>query len=182
MQQQFSKMLLDMIPVIMGILIALMINNWQERVKNERFIKKIFTAISQEIDDTRKNLEKTLELQKVFLDSLEASFEKDTISIADIAIQTGGIKVPTVQNTAWQALTNSKIELIDYELITLLTQIDEQKNLANLKISKLLDLALLSAEQTDIKSKKLLYYQLMNLMETTAGLLGAHEYYLEEYQ
>ena len=48
MKEKIKKILLDMIPVILGILIALFIGNIKENIDDKSFVKKILSSASQD--------------------------------------------------------------------------------------------------------------------------------------
>lgn len=58
MKEKIKKILLDMIPVILGILIALFIGNIKENIDDKSFVKKILSSVSQELEENKTVLEK----------------------------------------------------------------------------------------------------------------------------
>ena len=45
-----------MVPVILGILIALFINNWKENRANERYVERALTTFSMEINENLSSI------------------------------------------------------------------------------------------------------------------------------
>ena len=45
--KQIKQIIREIIPVIIGILIALVINNWNEDRKNENYLNQIFSSIEK---------------------------------------------------------------------------------------------------------------------------------------
>ncbi len=64
MRKYIKNIFLEMIPVILGILIALFINNWKENSDNQKFINTIMANMRLEIKDNVKDLEAFLQINK----------------------------------------------------------------------------------------------------------------------
>ena len=60
MKRTFTDLLKQMIPVIMGILIALFINGWNEQRKDRNYITKIIQSIGQELTESKKAIAKDM--------------------------------------------------------------------------------------------------------------------------
>lgn len=168
-----------MIPVILGVLIALFINNWKQQVDDEKFMIRIFDSIRKEMELNKNEFTEVLPKQYAIIDSIEIHISNEKISLADIIIKSNGLQVPTVKNTSWKSFLNSKLELIDFEVISKLTDIEEAKQFMNSKFNKLMDFVLNNAESTDSKSKKMLIIQILNLIDSEEGLLKMYKDYLE---
>ena len=46
--KQISQLIKEIIPVIIGVLIALVINNWNEERKDKKYLTQIFSSINEE--------------------------------------------------------------------------------------------------------------------------------------
>jgi len=104
-----------MIPVILGILIALFINDWKEQVDDKRFMIRVLDSIGKEMESNKNEFREILPLQYALIDSINIHLDNKKTSLAEIVIKANGLKVPIVKNTSWKSILNSKLELIDFE-------------------------------------------------------------------
>ena len=168
-----------MIPVILGILIALLINDWKENLDDERFVSRIFDSIEKEMKSNEADINEVLPMHYALQDTIDRYRSDERISLSDIIIKGNGLQAPTVKNTSWNSFLNSKLELIDYNTISILTEIEESKHLMKSKLDKLMDFLLENSESTDAVKKQMLMFQLMNVVSTEKALLELYEEYLD---
>ncbi len=180
MEFSWKKMLSDMIPVIFGILVALFLNDWKDQRDNQRFLDRVMNSIELEIRENKSDIEEVIPLQNKFIDSLEVHLDNPDVSIADLFVVTGGIKIPTVKNTAWRSFLNTNIELVDYEVISILTEIEEARQFFKLKLSTLMEFGMMNSASIKREDKQMLMVQLLNVMDSEEGLLEDYENYLAE--
>lgn len=168
-----------MIPVILGVLIALFLNNLKESADNKRFVNTVFDSIQKEMEANKKSLESVLPKQDTLLDSILYYLEDEKISISNILIACKGLQIPSIKNSAWRSFLNNKIELIDYETISMLSSVDEGRAIMDLKFNKLLDFLYEHTSATTQYRKEQMLVFLSNLIDSEQGLLEMHEAYLE---
>lgn len=94
---------------------ALWINNWNETRKDKNYLQQITSASNKELSETNLDLIEKLALQKSFVDSIDAYLVDDKISLLEITIKAEGIYMPIIKINSWKSISNSKIELMDYE-------------------------------------------------------------------
>lgn len=120
-QINYKKIILDFIPAFLGVLVALILSNWNEQRKENEFIEKSIISI---YNDNKTNLER-IELQLTHLENHLDTFDhyKNTsLSIMDLIVKNNGITTNEYIQTGWNILENSKLVTnIDYELLTLLS-------------------------------------------------------------
>ncbi len=155
LKQIIKLFLKEIIPIIVGILVALYINNWNEERKNENYINQISLSINKELKETNEEIIKKLSSQKSLIDTLDYYLANNTISLIDIILKNNGIKAPRIKVNSWKAVSTSKIELLEYDKMTTLADIEEQKAHMNMKLDKLLTFLYANSNETG-KSKKIL--------------------------
>ena len=160
---QFFK---EMIPVIAGILIALFIDNWNSDRKDKNYINQVFTTVNNELKDSKEDLKTTIAQPKSLIDSLNYYSNNKNFTLSEIILKSNGIKIPQIKTTAWKSVSNSKIDLIDYEKITILSTIDEQKEAINNKSQFLMTYIYSNANETDKNKKENLKLILMDIIQT----------------
>ncbi len=124
-----------MVPVILGIWIALWVSNWNENKRDKQFLERIMQSVQNE---NKVNLEEVKEIrlrQKRLLDSVESNLNMGKTTILQILSKSGGFKIPSIKNASWKALTGSKIELMDYKTLKILTDIEEEQKSLESKIA-----------------------------------------------
>lgn len=168
-----------MIPVILGILIALFINDWKQKNENEQFLAKALESIDKEMKINLEEFNETLPKQYAMIDTIEFYMDNAEISLTDIFVKAKGLQVPTVKNTSWKSFLNSKMGLVNFDIISKLTDIEESKLLMNKKLDGLMEFVLNNTEATEIESKKKLIIQLLNLLDSEEQLLDSHKEYLQ---
>lgn len=180
MQKKALKILFEMIPVILGVLIALFINQCKDQVDDKRFLKRVLAAIEAEMHENMEELTTIIAKQDAAIDTIEVYQDDQTVSVFDILDKTNGLQIPTIKNTSWQSFLNSKIELVDYQTISILTEIEEAKYFMNLKATKLMDDLYNDFDGDYNKAKRIFRLQILNLRDSENNLIRLHRKYLEQ--
>jgi len=177
--EKLSKLLRDIIPVMLGILIALVINNWNETRKEKKYLQKINASIKSELQESVEDIKRVLPVQLASVDTIEAYLDNDELSMYDLLFKIDGIYSPSIKTNSWNALANSRIELIEYEKLTLLANIEEWKeNLAN-RIEKQTDFVFYNMEETDRVKKKIYRMIILDIIGSEQRLQSSIEELLE---
>src|SRR5690554_1879820 len=125
MKKNIKSFIKEIVPIILGILIALYINNWNENRKDEKYINQMITSIDKELKESNKDIKETIPLQKTLIDTLNFYRKDDNVSIGDVMMKANGVHIPSIKISSWKAISNSKIELMDYDRISALANIEE---------------------------------------------------------
>ncbi len=167
--------------VVIGILIALFINNWQTSINNQRFVDRVLIAIETELAENKTDMEEVIPLQLSLIDTVYAYLDNDTVSIAETISRNSGFQVPGIKNTAWRSFLNAKMELIDYRTISILTDIDEYKKLMDNKLNKMIEFVYANMNSKDALVKQNFIWLLEDLIDTESSILERHEKFLERH-
>lgn len=154
-----SRLIKEVIPVIIGVLIALIINNWNEDRKDANYLKQILSSVTEELEESKKDIIESLPRQQVLLDSIDVYMDDESVSLMDIVKISNGIKFSTMKNNSWKAIASSKIELIDYEQLSALSDLDEGKEELQFKNEKAIDFLYANAKETNAEAKE--FFQLI---------------------
>ena len=127
LKKYFKYFLKEIIPVVIGILIALFLNNWGEKRKEKKYYSQVFESIKKELSETRKDINTTLIQQQSLVDTLDFYIDNEKLTVYDVLIKADGIHAPKIRISTWKAVANTKIELIDFKSISMLTDIEETK-------------------------------------------------------
>ena len=76
-----KSLLIEIATIVLGVLIAVSINNFKEQIDNKKYIAKTLLAIEQEIKLSKSEVDTTMYRHVAIIDSLENSFENYTGSL-----------------------------------------------------------------------------------------------------
>lgn len=178
--KHIGKLFRDMVPVIIGILVALFINNWNEDRKDEAYLRRMFSAIEKEIEASIEDIEFVIPSQLASLDTINANLHNDDVSLYGIMMRSNGLHVPTIKTNAWEAIANSRIELIDYERLSILVDIQERKENLQLRIDRQMEFIFNNFENRDIAKKVILRMMTADIVSTEKEILAEMKKVLED--
>lgn len=166
MKKYTKTFLKEIVPVVIGILIALYINNWNEDRKDEQYISQIYSSIDKELSETSEDITSKILIQKSFLDTIDFYLENDKISLLDITLKAEGINIPSIKINSWKAISRSKIELMEYNKVSALANIEEQKEILKMKTEKFADFVYLNTDETGKNKKELMKIMMLDIIHT----------------
>ncbi len=150
----------EIIPIIIGILIALFINNWNEENKDKEYLAKIFTSMESELAESSADISRVIPKQLASLDTLETYMNNENFTLYEIIMRSNGIHMPSIKTNSWNAISNSKIELIDYEKLSALSDIAERKENLYRRMEKQMEYIFQNFEKAD-RNKKIIVKMMM---------------------
>ena len=166
MKNNLKEFVKNIIPVLLGVLIALWIDNWNEDRKDRKYIDNFYSSLVKEFGDTNKEITEKIPYQKTLVDTLEFYSNNEILPLLNVIEKAGGVNGPRIKLNYWRALSNSKIELIEYDKLSILTDIEEGNELLKYKQNKLLDFIYSNLTETGKKEKVLLKLMMEELMRT----------------
>lgn len=173
-----KKVLLDIIPVIVGVLIALFVNDLKQNKEDKDFIGQMLNSIDDEMQLNKEDFDSTLIAQQALIDTIKTYVYDEKVSIRDILVKEG-IKVPLLKNSIWKSFNNSKIELIDFKLVSVLTEIEEQRVFMNMVINGINNFSSDYALVTESDKKILFIMRLEDLIDLEKQVIGSFSEYQE---
>lgn len=180
MKNALKKILLDMIPIVLGILIALFISNWSKNKEDKTFISGVMSSVNMELIENKKSLVGMIESHNSLLDTLSIYLDDESINIGETLNKTNGFQMASIKNTAWKAFINTNMNLVDYQTISELTNIAESKQTYNLQKEKTYDFLLQNVESTGYIEKEKFYMILQSLTNTEMQLLESHNALIDQ--
>ena len=164
--KQIKQLVKEVIPVIIGILVALTVNNWNEDRKDKKYLDQIYSSIENELEESIIEIKENIPKQQMLIDTIGRYLNDETISIFDIISKADGIHAPAIKNNSWKAVASTKIELIEFEKISALSEIDESKEGLKLKTEKLLDFLISNLKSTDQEKKEIFMLLSQEILST----------------
>ena len=170
----------EILTIIVGILIALYINNWNEDRKDAKYMNKIFVSMEKELKETNEDIKKKMPQQQTLIDTLEFYKKNDTISIFDVMMKVNGVQIPQIRISSWKAISSSKIELLEYDRVSALVNIEEQKELILSKTQYLMNFLYPNIKDTSTDKKELVMLMMQDIMVSEKDLREEIEMVIQE--
>lgn len=180
MKKYIKSFMKEIVPVVIGILIALYINNWNENRRDKNYINHISSSIDKELTETNKDILDNISAQRSFIDTLDFYLENDKISLLDITMKAEGINIPSIKLNSWKAISNSKIELMEYDKVSTLANVEEQNEILKMKTEKLADFLYSNTKETGKDKKEFMKLMMLDIIHTEIPLQNEIERILND--
>jgi len=178
--KHINQIIKDVLPVIIGILIALVINNWNEDRKDKEYLNQISNSINEELKESFLDIKENIPKQQRLIDSLKANLTNEKATILDIVNMAEGIYAPRIQNNSWKALANSRIELIEFEKLSALSELDDSKSNLQYKLKKIMDFLYENIKNTSEEKKEVLMLMIIEIVGSEKYLNTEIEQLIQE--
>lgn len=156
-------------------MIALFINNWNDERKEKEYLNQIFYAINKELEESLIDIERVIPKQMASADSIQKYLTNEEVSLYDVITRANGVHAPTIKTNAWKAIANSKIELITYDKLSALADIEERKENLRWRLEKQMDFMFQNMEKTDKAKKEMLIMTILDMVGAEKELQMAIE-------
>jgi hypothetical protein len=170
----------EIVIVIIGILIALSIDNWNENRNNEKYIDKALFAIEEEIKLNKTDMHRIVQRHKETIDSVAMHLNNDKISLRQIIENSRGFQIAELKNIGLRFFISNKAELIDYEIISSLSEIEFLSEAVKMKTERLLNYLYDNMENTNESAKNKFVIYLADVIESENGLLDLYDDFLNK--
>ncbi|MCK8520437.1 hypothetical protein M0D21_02595 [Aquimarina sp. D1M17] len=175
--KSFIAFFKEIIIVVLGVLIAVGINNYKENYEEEKFVSKTLSAIENEIEQSELEVEKTSKKHLQIVDSIHAAIHNDNESLGQLMNRIGGIQSPDVKNIGLRFFISNKAELVEYDIISRLNDIENYTNSLHTKMNRMLDFLYENIEKKDAVIKEKFIYHLANVINSEQELLKLYNDY-----
>lgn len=166
------------IPVLVGVLLALYIGNWNLQRNNKQYVNQMLHYISKDLTDSQEAVKDNMQKQKALLQAVETSENNPSRTIGEVIGKAGGIYASPLNLTAWRSVAANKIELIDYERVSLLSTLEEANKLLQQKADRVVNHMVQNMDDTSKEKKVAMTIFLKDLIGTEQGILKG----IDEYQ
>jgi len=173
--------------VVIGVLIAVSIGNYKERVDNEQYIEKTLLAIENDIKLSRSDLDtvfnRHLELFEILREKLEGSEPIDPeLTLGELIASFGGFQVAVNKNISLRFFINHKAELLEYDIISKLLDIETQSALLEEKTRRLTNFFYENIDKGGEEVIFKLAYYLNDILDSENTLLESYSAFLDKNQ
>jgi hypothetical protein len=166
--------------VVIGVLIAVSIGNYKERVDNENYIKRTLSAIEKEIQLSQTEVDSVLQRHLKLFENLENDGEESNSTIADLIIQSGGFQVASIKNMSLRFFIANKADLLDFQLITQLLEIEFLIDILSEKIQRFTDFSYENINGSEAEVKLKFAYHLSDIIDSEETLLRSYANFLAD--
>jgi hypothetical protein len=168
--------------VVIGVLLALFINNWNEGIKQRKIIEKTMHAIEEEIRYTVSELEEMVEKHELTIDTFQVYLDDEDESINEVIYNLGGFQIPEIKNIGLRYFITNNATLVEYDIISDLSEIEFVSRGFHLKVNKLVDFGYDFMDSNSKADKVKFTKMLADVIESEESLLELYEDFLENYK
>lgn len=166
--------------VVIGVLIAVSINNYKENIDNKAYLEKMLLAMENEIQLSQSSVDTVLAKHFVLIDSLENSIYDDERTLGEMVASFGGVQFPLIKNVSLRFFISNKAELVDFEVISKLLEIEEHTKVLSDKMKRLGDFAYDQLNNREEETKLKFAYLLSDVIDSEEALLESYSDFLDE--
>jgi hypothetical protein len=179
MKSEIRKIFFNTIPVIIGILLALFIDDYRQAQSDQQFVSQTLEAIATDFETNIQNLEEVVVRQVSLLDTLEKYQDDPELSLMETIFQAGGLKVETIRNVIWKSFISRNFNVIEYELIARLTDIEEFKEIKHKMEERILSFVYENGKSKKLKDKQLFTWIIQDLIGVEEQLITEQKAFIK---
>ena len=170
MKTYLKGLVKDIIPVILGVLIALIINSWNDARKDRVYVDNFYTSLKKEFSEAVEEIDRKAPFQRALFDTLGHYSTNEELTLMEVIRKAGGIKGPSIKLNYWKAISDSKIELIAYHRLSILADIEDGNDILLYQRNKILDFIYEHLDETGSREKMILRQMLGDVMSTQTSI------------
>jgi hypothetical protein len=166
--------------VVIGVVIAVSIGNYKENKENERYIEKTLLAIENEIKSSQTEIDNVLNRHIKLYEILENRIGENEQTLGELISSSGGFQVASIKNVSLRFFISNKAELLEFQLISQLLDIELKSEMLSDKIKLLSDFAYDNVNDGNDEVKIKFAYLLANVIDGEQTLLESYSSFVEE--
>ncbi len=168
--------------VVIGVLIAVSIGNYKEKLDNGKYLRKTLEAIQNEIVTSQSEIDTVLFRHIGLLEKLEADFVENQMTLGEFISNSGGFQIAFVKNISLRFFISNKAELLEYEMIAQLLEIEQTTKILSDKVDRLASFAYDHINENDKEVMVKFTYFLSDVIDSEQSLLESYSEFLEQNQ
>lgn len=172
--KQVKYFLQEIIIVVIGVVIAVSIGNYKDKIDNENYVKKTLIAVEKEIKLSQIEVDSVLQKHNRLIESLENALDNNDQALGELIGTLGGVQFPTIKNISLRFFISNKADLVDFELISKLLEIEDQTNVLSDKMKRLADFAYQHINDQDRETKISFAYLLSDVIDSEETLMESY--------
>ncbi|HEV8513920.1 MAG TPA: hypothetical protein VGQ59_11615 [Cyclobacteriaceae bacterium] len=151
MKERLKNIFYEMIPVILGMLIALWTENIREDFDDQEKLDEIIKLVGNETTENISELGKSTEHNRMAKDSLKKYLTNSEIPLGEIIRKTNGLHVPFIRSytpTLLYGLSN-KDKIANWELISTISENQEAIQIVKSRVTDITNLDFISKDKSE---------------------------------
>ncbi len=168
--------------VVIGVLIAVSVGNYKERLDNREYLKKTLTAIENEVTLSQSEVDSVLSKHISLYEKLENEFSENEQTLGDFISSSGGFQVATIKNISLRFFISNKADLLKFEIISQLLDIELKTTILSDKIDRLADFVYDHINENNQEVVVKFTFLLSDVIDSEQSLLESYSEFLEENQ
>jgi len=165
--------------VTVGVLIALVISNFNESNQAREYQITSMETIKNEVEANHSVLKGILEKQTTLLDSITKYIEGN-VSLFDLLRKAGGLKSANLSNTGLEFYKRNQINSIDFEIMSTLIQMNMKSELINMKLEKFMDFLYPNLFVDSKESKMIIRIHLLDIIGSEKSVMQLYENFIQK--
>lgn len=165
--------------VTAGVLIALFLSNHIEKDQERKYQIASIETIKNEVEANYSDLKGVMEKQTRLLDTIK-KYSNDHITLGDLISKASGIQLATLSNTGLEFYTRNQINLIDFEMMSMLIKMSSLSELIDTNMEKLMDYLYPNLFTDSEESKMLFILYLRIVLDNETQLIHNYENFIDD--
>ncbi|MDP5158170.1 MAG: DUF6090 family protein [Flaviramulus sp.] len=170
----------EIVIVAIGILIAVSISNYKENVDNEKYIEKTLLAIENEIKSSQIEVDSVLNRHLKLYEIIDNEIGNNEQTLSEIITSSGGFQVASIKNVSLRFFISNKAELLEFQIISQLLDIESQTDILSDKIKRLADFVYDNLNERNDEVKIKFYHLLADVIDGEQTLLESYSSLLDD--
>jgi len=177
--KNIKSYLIELIIVTAGVLIALFLSNLKESNQAQEYHRASIETINKEIKANYSKLKEVLEKQTKFHDTL-IKYRDKPIIIGKIFEKSGGLQSSELSSTGLDLYKRNQINSIDFEMISVLNEMNSLSEIIEAKLNRLIDFAFKNILDNSKGSKLVLSVHIQDALGSEKHLLKLYKDYIDK--
>ena len=170
----------EILIVVIGVLIAVSIGNYKENLDNEAYLKTTLRAIENEVLLSQTEIDTVLDRHLKLFEKLEEEIGENDQTLGQFVSSSGGFQAASIKNVSLRFFISNKAELLDFELISELLDIESKTELLSDKIARIADFAYENVNEKDEKTMMKFGYLLADVIDLEQNLSKSYTSFLKK--
>jgi hypothetical protein len=179
-KKRILSFLKEIIIIVIGVLIAVSIGNYKEKIDNEAYVEKILLTIENEIELSHNEVDNVLKKHLAIVEALETDDDADALALGEMIGSLGGIQFPSIKNVGLRFFVSNKAELVEFQLISQLLDIEDHSNTLSSKMTRLADFAYEHINDEEDEAKITFAFLLADVIDSEQALLELYADFLNK--
>ena len=178
--KKLKSYLIELTIVTIGVLIALLLNNFKERYEANEFNKASLKTIKNEVVANYSALKEVIDKHTGLLEQAKKDSNAN-VPIGNLISKAGGVTLPTLNNTGLEFYTRNQIASIDFDIMSTLISMNKLSDLIDTKLEKLADYVYSDIFAHSKESRMIFIMYLRNVLESENQLLTVYQNYIDDH-